>query len=30
MIDTKNARKALTENEETVIGYLNKHGIDGD
>ena len=30
MIDTKNARKALTENEETVIGYLNKHGIDGE
>lgn len=30
MIDTQKARKALTENETTVINYLNKHGIDGE
>lgn len=30
MIDTQKARKALTENEVTVINYLNKHGIDGE
>lgn len=30
IIDTQKARKALTENETTVINYLNKHGIDGE
>ena len=30
MIDTQKARKALTENETTVINYLNKHGINGE